>query len=147
MKDLQHRQDIETVVRAFYERALTDEVLGPYFAAHPHFDLERHLPRMYDYWENVLFHNGGYTGNPLATHVKMNHFQALSEPLFLRWLDLFHSTISANFAGENAEQLKLRARNIGYIMQSHVLSAPPSAGVYEAMLDVAREVPRVGTAD
>jgi hemoglobin len=144
-KDLQDRQDIELVVRKFYERLLDDELIGPYFAERKHFDLERHLPRMFDYWENVLFHTGQYVGNPLATHVQMNQQQPLSEQLFLRWVTIFHANVDAHFAGEMADQLKLRSRNIGYIMQMHVLNAQPTDGAYEAMLDTSKVIPTLGT--
>lgn len=146
-KDLQNRQEIELMVRSFYDRLLADELMGPYFAESKHFDLEQHLPRMFDYWENVLFHTGHYTGNPLALHVQMHRKQPMSEQLFLRWLSIFYRTIDTLFVGEMAEQLKFRARNIGFIMQMHVLNCQPTDGVYEAMLDTTKGVPTLGTTD
>jgi len=65
----------------------------------------------------VLFFTGGYTGNPMITHRKLNHVVSLSPDHFNRWLKLFLSTVDENFEGEKAELAKQRAMSIATVMQ------------------------------
>ena len=49
---------------------------------------EKHLPIMYDFWENVLFYTGQYTGNLMQVHRKAN-VNPINSEHFERWLKLF----------------------------------------------------------
>ena len=58
MGDIETRADVEALVRAFYERAMADEVIGWLFVDVAKLDLEAHLPRITDFWETVLLGGG-----------------------------------------------------------------------------------------
>ena len=50
MADIETRADCERLVRAFYERALVDPVIGWLFTDVAKLDLEEHVPRITDFW-------------------------------------------------------------------------------------------------
>jgi hemoglobin len=116
-KDILDRKDIETMVNLFYEKVKQDDLIGYIFNDIVKVDWNAHLPVMYDFWEGVLFFTGGYTGNPMITHRKLNHVVSLSAEHFNRWLKLFLSTVDENFEGEKAELAKQRAMSIATVMQ------------------------------
>jgi hemoglobin len=53
--DIRNRKDIELLVNAFYDKIKTDGVIGFLFTEVAKVNWETHLPRMYDFWENILF--------------------------------------------------------------------------------------------
>ena len=67
--DLRDRADIVRLVDRFYERIREDEALGPIFDRVAQVDWATHLPKMYDFWDTVLFRAGTFRGNPLAVVV------------------------------------------------------------------------------
>ena len=69
--DIAGRAEIETLVNTFYERVRGDDLLGFIFNDVAQTNWAAHLPKMYAFWETVLFRSGGYTGNPLAAHAKL----------------------------------------------------------------------------
>jgi hemoglobin len=78
---------IDRLVRAFYARIQSDEVLGPIFNARIT-DWEPHLQRMIAFWSSVALMSGRYHGQPMQAHLRLpvhaDHFD--------RWLALFEST-------------------------------------------------------
>ncbi len=116
-KDILDRKDIETMVNLFYEKVKQDDLIGYIFNDIVKVDWSRHLPVMYDFWEGVIFFTGGYTGNPMIAHRKLNHVVSLTPEHFNRWLKLFLSTIDENFKGDKAELAKQRAMSIATVMQ------------------------------
>jgi len=66
--DIQNRKDIETLVNAFYDKVKTDAVIGYLFNEVAQVNWQTHLPKMYDFWQNILFFTGNYDGNPMAKH-------------------------------------------------------------------------------
>ncbi|MCB0659339.1 MAG: group III truncated hemoglobin [Saprospiraceae bacterium] len=114
-KDIKKRKDVEVLVDQFYNKIREDTLLQPMFA---HVHWEKHLPIMYDFWENVLFYTGQYTGNPMQVHRKANAVNPINSEHFERWLKLFYGTVDEHFVGENADIVKERAASIAKIMQS-----------------------------
>ena len=53
--DITDRRDVACLVNVFYDRVRDDRLLGPIFDDVAHVDWATHLPRMYDFWESVLF--------------------------------------------------------------------------------------------
>ena len=53
--DIASRRDIETLVRCFYEHAISDPINGKFFTEVAHLDLEAHLPKIANFWEQMLF--------------------------------------------------------------------------------------------
>ena len=115
--DINNRTDIELLVNTFYKKVSADEELGYIFLEVAKVNWSTHLPVMYDFWEGVIFFTGGYTGNPMITHRKLNLVVSLTPEHFKRWLALFQQTIDENFEGEKAELARQRAISIATVMQ------------------------------
>ena len=126
-KDILTRKDIETLVDAFYVKIKKDEVIGFIFSEISHVNWEKHLPIMYNFFENMLFYTGSYTGNPMELHKHVNQMFPLTSKHFDRWNLLFSSTVDELFAGKTAELAKQRAKSISTVMQIKILSEPSSA--------------------
>jgi hemoglobin len=75
---------IERLVRAFYDRARRDPLIGPVFEAKVH-DWDSHIPRMCAFWSSVALMSGRYSGQPMALHLPL----PIDTPHFDRWLEIF----------------------------------------------------------
>lgn len=122
--DITGRAEIETLVNAFYERVRGDELLGFIFNDVAQTNWVAHLPKMYAFWETVLFRSGGYTGNPLAVHARLVPQTAMGREQFDRWLILFRSTVDDLFAGEKAEHIKNCAEDMANVIYSRINAVP-----------------------
>lgn len=123
LTDITSRADIERMVNAFYERVGDDPILGPIFNDVAATDWATHLPKMYAFWDGVLFATPGFRGNPLAVHLALGQKVTLGPAEFERWLELFHANIDALFAGPVATEAKARAMRIAAVMQHHLSAA------------------------
>lgn len=122
--DIAGRAEIETLVNAFYDRVRADEVLGFIFDEVAHTNWTKHLPKMYAFWETVLFRTGGFTGNPIAAHAKLVPLTGMGRDKFDHWLQLFRSTVDELFAGERAEHIKNCAADMANVIYSRINSVP-----------------------
>lgn len=120
MTDLTSRADIEQLVDAFYDRIRADARLGPIFDDVARVDWAAHLPKMYAFWESILFGAAGFKGNPLAVHRALARQTPLAPDDFDRWLELFATTVDDLFAGPVADEAKRRAMRIASVMQFHI---------------------------
>ena len=116
--DIAGRKELEFLIDSFYKKVVKDPVIGHFFA---HVNWERHLPVMYDFWENALFFTGGYAGNPLQIHQALHKRIPLSADDFKHWQDLFVSTVDELYKGEKADLAKQRAISIATVMQIKTL--------------------------
>ena len=119
--DITSRTDIERLVNTFYDAIQADAAIGYFFTEVVAVNWEKHLPVMYAFWENVLFHTGGYSGNPMERHKQLHHQSAMQPQHFQQWLHLFTTTVDQLFAGNNAEIIKQRAMSIATVMQLKIL--------------------------
>ncbi len=117
--DIQTPEHIQLMVNTFYEKVKLNKVLSPFFKD---LNWEKHLPTMYNFWGNIVFYNGEYTGNPMAVHKQLNEQNPLFEEAFQNWIQLFYQNIDEHFIGPNAELIKLRATSIAQIMVLKILS-------------------------
>lgn len=117
MTDLQTRADIDRLLRRFYERAMTDDLIGYLFTDVAHLDLEHHLPRIGNFWEQVLLQRPVYVGNPIAVHFPLHQAATLEPQHFQRWFAIWAETIDELFAGDMATLAKRRAAVIAESMQ------------------------------
>jgi hemoglobin len=127
MKDIENRDDIDALMRLFYERAIADETIGFIFTDVAKLDLDHHLPIIGDFWETMLFQSGSYAKhgrNPLQVHAALNEKVELLPKHFRRWLEIFERSVDELFAGERAEFLKLRASAIANRMLNFVSGVP-----------------------
>lgn len=119
-KDITDRADIQLLVDTFYTKVRADETIGYLFNDVAKVNWELHLPRMYDFWENILFQTGGFKGNPMVAHVKLHQQSPLTAAHFEQWLKLFLATVDELFEGDKTELIKQRARSIATMMQIKV---------------------------
>lgn len=122
--DLEDRSDIERLVNTFYGRVRGDAVIGFIFDQVAQVDWETHLPKMYAFWERVLFGTGNFRGNPLAAHAALVSRTEMGRPQFDRWLSLFLETIDELFVGERASHLKRSAEDMANVIYSKINGVP-----------------------
>ncbi|MCW3087890.1 MAG: hypothetical protein JWQ78_1276 [Sediminibacterium sp.] len=121
MKEIGNRNDIEALMKAFYEKALVDETIGYYFTEVAPLQMDKHLPIIVDFWEGILFGKAVYKGNVLQVHQHIHQLSAFREEHFTRWVSLFTQTVDALYTGEKAEMMKQRAASIATIMKIKTL--------------------------
>ena len=118
--DLTGRADIERLVNAFYDKVRRDELLGFIFNDVAKTDWAAHLPKMYAFWETMIFRSAGYVGNPVAAHARLVPLTAMGRPQFDRWLALFTATVDELFAGEKAEHIKRAASDMANVIHARI---------------------------
>jgi hemoglobin len=120
-KDIKNRKDIELLVNEFYKKVKADEVIGPIFTEVAKINWDKHMPRMYDFWENSLFYTGKYEGNPMELHKHLHHLMPLTADHFAQWNKLFTGTVDELFEGEIATLARKRAISISTVMQIKII--------------------------
>ena len=133
-RDIENREDIDLLMHEFYAVAIEDKSIGYIFTDVAKLDLEHHLPIIGDFWETMLFQTGGYARhgrNPLQVHGELAKKNPLLFEHFERWLEIFTKTVDANFEGDRADFIKMRARAIANRMLSYVSSISPVSRISE----------------
>ncbi|MBY0553462.1 group III truncated hemoglobin [bacterium] len=102
------RNEVIQIVDSFYAKVKLDPVIGPIFNDVAKVDWHEHMPKLYNFWEDLLFGTDNYKGRPFPPHMKLN----LQSTHFEIWLKLFTETIDENYQGIKAEEMKARARRI-----------------------------------
>ena len=115
MNDIKTTQDIQLLVDTFYDKVKTSEI-GFFFNDVVNVNWEKHLPKMYIFWESVLFATTKFDGNPMGAHFPINEKVAMEKHHFNTWLKLWKETINELFSGEMAESAKNKAENIANLM-------------------------------
>lgn len=117
-KDIEHREDIYLLVKTFYGRLMSDDLMIPFFEDFKNpTHLEAHLQTLVDFWDNILFYSGGYRKNAMLPHLKMQQQTPFAEKHFSRWLSSFNASVDALFEGENSHAAKSRALSIATVMK------------------------------
>ncbi|WP_131539049.1 group III truncated hemoglobin [Pedobacter nototheniae] len=124
-KDILNRTDIILLVDTFYKRVEQDITIGPIFTQVANVDWAHHLPKMYDFWESVLFGKAVYKGNPMIKHFELKHKATLQEEQFNTWKAIFYQTVDDLFEGENAETIKQKAQSIADLMHFKLNASMP----------------------
>ena len=128
MRDIGNREDIDRLMSAFYQKAMTDPSIGYIFTDVAKLDLEHHLPIIGDFWESMLFRTGDYGRHgrtPLMIHGELNAKTPLQREHFEQWLEIFEGCVDEMFAGDNAEHIKLRAQAIAARMLQFLGQSSP----------------------
>lgn len=115
-KDIINRNDIVLLVDSFYQKVQQNERIGPIFTQVMQVDWAHHLPKMYDFWESILFGKAIYKGNPMLTHFDINKKASLKNEEFDTWKNIFFNTVDELFEGENATVIKQKAQSIADLM-------------------------------
>lgn len=124
LADLADRSDVERLVRAFYGKALDDDVIGYLFEI-AELDLEAHLPIMVDFWQTMLLGIRAYHRNAFAVHVALHEKEPLTRAHFDRWLALWMETVDELFAGERAELAKAHATRVARAFANRLAGREP----------------------
>ncbi|MES2920861.1 MAG: group III truncated hemoglobin [Verrucomicrobiota bacterium] len=121
--DLLGRPDIVRLVDAFYTKVRADAPLGHVFDDVVKVHWETHLPKLYNFWDTVLFRAEPFRGDPLGAHAKLLAETTL-EWLFERWLELFRETVDEHFSGENAGHIVRCAEDMARVIHSKIHQIP-----------------------
>lgn len=105
---LETRDDIKLLVDTFYAKVRKDSLIGPIFTDVAKVNWDEHLPKLYNFWADLLLGEDTYRGRPFPPHMKLN----LIPSHFEQWLRLFVATVDENFVGLKAEEAKGRALRI-----------------------------------
>lgn len=108
-RELKNREDLIELLDAFYAKVRMDPLIGTVFNDLAKVNWEEHLPKIYNFWDTLLFGAENYRGRPFPPHLPLD----LEAKHFQRWLHLFFETVDEKFAGLKADEIKSRAFMIG----------------------------------
>jgi hemoglobin len=120
-REIVDRADVEVLVRTFYGRALSDEVLLRHFVELRFGELEHHVPKITDYWDSKLFDNDRYQGDALQVHRRIDAMHSLRADHFTRWLQLWVTTVDELFSGARASNAKRIAAQAATLMHFKIV--------------------------
>jgi len=111
VRDIENKNDIETLIQAFYATLLQIDEMKPAFEG---LDFQHHVPKIVAFWSMVLLDEEGYKTNVFDKHmhlpIKPHHFDI--------WRDTFISTVKRLYKGEKAELAIQRATVLSYTFKS-----------------------------
>ncbi|MEN4045107.1 MULTISPECIES: group III truncated hemoglobin [Sulfurimonas] len=92
----------------FYEKAIEDTILGPYFIHELGDDMQseewvEHIDLLADFWLAKMLGQKTYKGNFIGAHIKLPQ---ISRESFDRWLELFSLSVDEVYVSEIAEVFK-----------------------------------------
>jgi len=117
MRDIQDREDIEFLVNTFYDQVKKDKIIGFFFTQIADLDFDSHLPKMYEFWESIIFKKASYSGNPMLSHIQLDRKSSIKPFHFKQWLALWEDTLNKNFSGKNTDEAIERAKQIAQLIQ------------------------------
>jgi hemoglobin len=120
LSDIKSESDIKLLVDTFYKKVIVDPVIGYIFTDVAKISLEKHLPKMYSFWNTLLLGVRSYDGNPMLQHLSLNEQTPLNEAHFQRWMHLWQETIGSLFQGDVADEAVKRASSIALLMQHKI---------------------------
>lgn len=93
---------------SFYEKAIEDKILGPYFIHELGDDMRNeewihHIDLLADFWLAKILGENTYVGNFIGAHIKL---PPISRESFTSWLKLFSLTADEVYVPEIAEVFK-----------------------------------------
>ncbi|MBL4762305.1 MAG: group III truncated hemoglobin [Gammaproteobacteria bacterium] len=106
-------EQIDTIVRVFYAKIRVHPTLGPIFngALGTNTDIwDFHEDKINRFWRNVLFREGNYGVNLMATHMEVPN---IKDEHFTQWLALFDTVLHDLLPEETALLFSAKAHKIG----------------------------------
>jgi hemoglobin len=125
--DINDRADCERLVRAFYNRALVDPIIGWIFVDVAKLDLETHIPIVASFWETILLGSKTYSGGVFSPHAALHAQVSLRAGHFERWLALWRTTVDELFTGERAQLAKAHALRVAHAFHKRLQALPSTA--------------------
>jgi hemoglobin len=116
LEDIESRSDIESVLVSFYQKAVTDNLIGRFFTEVVPLNLTTHLPVITDFWEAVIFNTHSYRKNVMEIHQHIHQLSSIKKHHLDRWVQIFTITIDEHFAGKKTNLMKQRAASIATLM-------------------------------
>lgn len=115
-KDIESRADLELMLKAFYEKAFADELIGRFFTEVVPLNLETHIPVITDFWEAIIFNKHSYKKNVMVVHQHIHDLSHIKKEHLDRWVEIFTGTVDDMFDGDKATLIKQRATSIATLM-------------------------------
>ncbi len=112
--DIENIEDIKLMVDTFYARVRKDGLLKDVFENIIQDNWDKHLEKMYRFWQTVIFNEHTYFGSPFAPHATM----PVNKIHFDRWVKIFVENMDDLFSGEKAEETKKRAISMAQLFNS-----------------------------
>ncbi len=106
--DIKNDEDIKLLVHTFYSKVQQNERLNYIFSDYAAVDWDKHLPKMIDFWSNLLFQTGRYKGRPFRQHLPL----PIKQNDFKLWYGLWEETVNQFFEGKKADYAKEMAGKI-----------------------------------
>lgn len=124
LPDIACRADIITLVDRFYARVRKDDRLGFVFDEVAQVDWSTHIPKLYDFWDTVLFRAHTFRGNLIGAHAQWIPAAGMDRELFDHWLALFRRTVEENFSGPNAGHIVRCAEDMASVIHEKIHHLP-----------------------
>jgi len=115
-KDIENLEDIKLLVDSFYNKVKVDDLIAVFFNDIARVNWDLHLPKMYAFWDTILFGSMTYKGAPLAHHIPINSLMSMERHHFDRWVELWTETVYELFEGKIADSAIYKANNIANVM-------------------------------
>ncbi len=116
--------DLRLLVRAFYDKALKDPLIGPVFARNVA-DWDHHFDIVQNFWSRALLGTTRYTGSPFTPHLSLN----LKPEFFDRWIELFKTMAELHLQPAAARVAIARVEHMSVCFQAGLF--PPKMPVEE----------------
>lgn len=116
MRDIETKEDIDELVKLFYDKLFEDDLLKEIFekTVRPH--LEKHLDMVSLFWDSILLDIFEYKNNVIEKHISADRLFTFKKREFDRWLLLWKASVDELFKGEKAELAKSRTTSIADLM-------------------------------
>lgn len=115
LHDIEDILDIRLLVDLFYDKVRKDAIIGHVFNDKIQ-DWNRHLEKMYRFWQTILLDEHTYQGSPFPLHATM----PIDKKHFERWVFLWDETIDNHFVGKIADEAKSRGDKMAVMFLSKI---------------------------
>lgn len=116
-RDIKSREDIESILNAFYKKVFKDDLIGYFFTEVVSLDLKTHIPVITDFWESVIFNTYNYRKNVMEIHQHIDSLSKIRKEHLDRWVKVFTETADENFEGAKVTLMKQRAKSVATLME------------------------------
>lgn len=111
MRDIENKEDIESLIHSFYAKLLEIDEMKVIFDG---IDFPKHVPQIVHFWSFVLLDEPGYKTNVFEKHLHLN----IKLHQFDLWLQVFTNAVDNLFKGEKADLAKQRATVLAHTFKS-----------------------------